>query len=194
MDPDQLQQYLDQGLSLRQIANLAGCDPSTVGHWAEKYALVANGRAQQACRGLSREYLEQLIERAATAREMADVMDVSESTVRYWLKKYGLRTNNGVGRKAEGSRSQIARGHWSLPTARRDRASARGPRVLSMQEMPCRGCVSTAPEGQASAGARGGRPVRDVRLRPLLTSTAISPLRSVAEDVWHRDARRHAVS
>ena len=50
-------------------------------------------------RGLDRASLEALIETGATMREMADVLEVSPYTVQYWLKKLGLRTKNGVGRR-----------------------------------------------------------------------------------------------
>lgn len=50
-------------------------------------------------RGLDRASLEALIETGATVREMADALGVSPYKVQYWLKKLGLRTKNGVGRR-----------------------------------------------------------------------------------------------
>ena len=100
MHRDLLERYLDAGLSLRQIGTLAARDPSTVAYWVEKHGLAANGRGRHAARGgLSREQLEPLIDRGATMREIADALDVSQSTVRYWLKKLGMRTKNRVGRR-----------------------------------------------------------------------------------------------
>ncbi|MEK6327531.1 MAG: hypothetical protein AABM66_08430 [Actinomycetota bacterium] len=48
---------------------------------------------------MDRASLEALIETGATMREMADALEVSPYTVQYWLKKLGLRTKNGVGRR-----------------------------------------------------------------------------------------------
>jgi hypothetical protein len=50
-------------------------------------------------RGLDEASLEALIETGATMREMADALEVSPYKVQYWLKKFGLRTKNGVGRR-----------------------------------------------------------------------------------------------
>jgi DNA-binding transcriptional ArsR family regulator len=101
MERDQLKRWLEGGLSLTQIGNLTQRDPSTVAYWVEKYGFTANGRAKHPPRGrVSAERLEPLIATGATAREMAEELDVSESTIRYHLKKNGLRTLNGVGRRA----------------------------------------------------------------------------------------------
>jgi transposase-like protein len=103
MDRDQLKQWLDEGLSLPQIGALTGRDPSTVGYWVQKYGLVANGRDKYAPRGgLTREELEPLIEQCATLEQIASALDVSVSTVRHWLKKFGLRTMNKRRRRPTG--------------------------------------------------------------------------------------------
>jgi hypothetical protein len=100
MDRRQLKRYLDEGLSLRQIGKLTDLDHGTVAYWVAKHGLIANGRGRQASRGgLDKESLEMLIEGGATMREMADAQEVSPSTIQYWLKKLGLRTKNGVGRR-----------------------------------------------------------------------------------------------
>ena len=72
MDRDQLKQWLDQGLSLPEIARLAGRHPSTVGYWVQKYSLVANGKSKYAPRGgLTKEQLEGFVERGVPVREIA---------------------------------------------------------------------------------------------------------------------------
>ena len=50
-------------------------------------------------RGLDRASLEALIDTGATMREIANALEVSPYKVQYWLKKLGLRTKNGVGRR-----------------------------------------------------------------------------------------------
>jgi len=94
MDKGRLERYLGQGLSLGQIGALVNRDPSTVGYWVNKHGLVANGRAKHAPRGgLKREQLEPLIEKRLSLGEIAETLGVSVSTVRHWLKKYGLPTD-----------------------------------------------------------------------------------------------------
>jgi transposase-like protein len=93
MDRDQLKRWLDQGLSLPQIGVLVGRDPSTVGYWVQKHGLIANGRGRYAPRGgLRREQLSSLVEQGATVEEIADALDRCTSTVRHWMRKFGLKT------------------------------------------------------------------------------------------------------
>jgi transposase len=101
MDKPFLERCLTDGMSLPQIGELTGRDPSTVGYWVQKYRLTANGRAKFAPRGgLTREQLEPLVEAGATLQEMAEVLDRSVSTVRHWLAKYGLHGRAHRGRRA----------------------------------------------------------------------------------------------
>ncbi len=91
MDRDQLKQWLDEGLSLPQIGELAGRHPSTVGYWVRKHGLVANGKAKYAPRGgLTREQLEPLVEAGLTDAQIAVKLDRGISTIRHWRKRLGL--------------------------------------------------------------------------------------------------------
>jgi DNA-binding transcriptional MerR regulator len=100
MDRDFLKRCLDEGMSLPQIGALVNRDPSTVGYWVQKHGLVANGRAKYSPRGgLKRERLEALVEERLSVREMAEKLDVSASTVRHWLKRYGLPTDGAYRRR-----------------------------------------------------------------------------------------------
>jgi transposase len=88
-----LEEQLAAGRSLEQIGALVGRDASTVGYWVKKHGLEAVGRQRHAPRGgLSRERLEELVERGLSARQIATECEVSFSTVRHWLKRHGLRT------------------------------------------------------------------------------------------------------
>ena len=110
MDRGLLERYLEQGLSLEQIAVLVNRDPSTVGYWAKQHGLVPNGRVKHAARGgLSREQLELRVEAGASQREIAAVLGVSQSTVRYWLERYGLRTQRPHRVREEDQRPRLAR-------------------------------------------------------------------------------------
>jgi hypothetical protein len=100
MDRGMLERYLEQGLSLPQIGDLVGRDPSTVGYWVSKHGLVANGRAKYAPRGgLTRDQLEPLVEQGATLQQMGDELGRSVSTIRHWLGRHGLKPKRGWRRK-----------------------------------------------------------------------------------------------
>ena len=88
-----LEEQLAAGRSLEQIGAMVGKDPSTVGYWVRKHGLVAVGRDRHAARGgLSREVLSDLVAAGLSLREVAERCGVSVSTVRHWLKRYGLKT------------------------------------------------------------------------------------------------------
>lgn len=93
MDRSLLKVWLEEGMSLNEIAALTDRDSSTVGYWVAKHGLEANGRRKYAGRGgLRRQQLEPLVDRGATLREIAEELDRSISTVRHWLRKHGLAT------------------------------------------------------------------------------------------------------
>ena len=93
MDRAGLERHLDEGLSLEDIARRLGCHPSTVGYWLRKHGLQANGRERHAPRGgIEREVLEALVQEGLTLRAIAAELGVSQSTVRHWLVRHGLRT------------------------------------------------------------------------------------------------------
>jgi IS30 family transposase len=88
-----LQQQLEAGRSLEQIGAAVGKHPSTVGYWLKKHGLAAVNSAKYAPRGgLQREQVVALVERGLTTRQIARECAVSESTIQYWLGRYGLRT------------------------------------------------------------------------------------------------------
>ena len=101
MDRARLVAYLDEGMSLDQIGAVENRHPSTIGYWLKKLGLEANGRAKHSPRGgVEREQLAELVERGLTLREIAQDLDVSATTVRYWIKRYGLRAPLRVRRSA----------------------------------------------------------------------------------------------
>ena len=101
MERDFLEEQLAAGRSLEQIAELVGRHPSTVGYWVKKYRLVAANRHKHAPRGgLSREALEAAIATGASIRGIATDLDVSEGTVKHWLRRYGLETRRAARMRA----------------------------------------------------------------------------------------------
>lgn len=43
---------------------------------------------------MDKEYLESLVEQGMSLRELANIFKKSQTTIRYWLKKFGLKTRN----------------------------------------------------------------------------------------------------
>lgn len=91
MDRERLVGYLAEGLSLIEIGALEDRDPSTVGYWVKKHGLVANGKDLHAARGaIDAEVLTALVAEGLPLREIAEAVDRSISTVRYWIARYRL--------------------------------------------------------------------------------------------------------
>lgn len=99
MDRESLVLLLDQGLSVEKIANRFG---NTVSYWMAKYGLAAPNREKHAAKGgIERERLEALVSAGMTIAELAAEVGPSKGTVRRWLRRHGLRTQNQAGRRAE---------------------------------------------------------------------------------------------
>jgi transposase-like protein len=103
MDKQSLERLLADGLSLERIGKRFGKDPSTVAYWMRKHGLRAAGREKHAAKGgLERGLLEQLVEGGLTIAEIAEEVGRSKGTVRYWLRRHGMRTQNARGRRRAG--------------------------------------------------------------------------------------------
>lgn len=98
MDRESLRVLLGQGLSVEKIAARYGKHPSTVSYWMAKYGLKANNRAKHAAKGgIERERLAELVGDGMTIAEIAEADGLSKTTVRHWLRRYELKTQNKVG-------------------------------------------------------------------------------------------------
>lgn len=95
-----LEKCLAEGMSLDAIGELVGKHPSTVSYWLKKHGLRACGTEKFSRRGpVSRSELTGLVERDATLGEMAEALDRSVSTIRYWLSRYELKVSRPPGRR-----------------------------------------------------------------------------------------------
>lgn len=93
MDAAWLASRLEQGRSIESIAREAGRSPSTVGYWVNKHGLTSNHAAKHAARGgIERDQLEESVALGMPIRAMAEQLGVSYTTVRHWLRRYGLTT------------------------------------------------------------------------------------------------------
>jgi transposase len=100
-----LEEYLRHGLSLERIADLTGRHPSTVGYWVKKYGLSPVYRDRHAPRGgVDRETLATLVEEGLSARQISERLELSQSTVRHWLRHHRLRTHRARRANSKGVR------------------------------------------------------------------------------------------
>jgi transposase len=91
MDKRFLERCLARGMSLEAIGSEVGKHPSTVGYWVKKHGLAAcNADRHTPKGGLARAVLETCVEEGLTLREIAERLDRSVSTVRYWLARYDI--------------------------------------------------------------------------------------------------------
>ncbi|HXW59309.1 MAG TPA: helix-turn-helix domain-containing protein [Solirubrobacteraceae bacterium] len=101
MDRAALKQMLDEGLSLDEIARRSSLHESTVGYWVKKHGLRAVNRDRHVARGaLPREALKDLVAQGASTAEIALAIGRSKTTVRHWLREYGLRTQWAARRRS----------------------------------------------------------------------------------------------
>ena len=93
MDRAWLDSQLKAGRSIQSIARDVGRDASTVAYWVNKHGLASQHAPRHARRGgLSRDELVGLVERGLSIRQIAAERGVSATTIRFWLRKYRLRT------------------------------------------------------------------------------------------------------
>ncbi len=98
MDKRSLKLLLDRGVSVEAIARRFDRHPSTVSYWMRKYGLVSPYREKHAAKGgIERDQLETLIAEGMTIGQIAEVVRRSKTTVRHWMRRYGLRTRNAMG-------------------------------------------------------------------------------------------------
>jgi len=96
MDREFLEKCLAEGMSLREIGEIAGLEKSTVSYHVKKHGLVPVNQAKATNKGgICEEVLEIMFDDGLSLAEMAEQLDLSVSTVRYWLKKYGFGPTSG---------------------------------------------------------------------------------------------------
>ena len=92
MDGAELAELLTDGLTLEQIGDKVGLHASTVSYWLQKHDLRPENRAKYAPkRGIERAQLAELVVAGLTTGELATILECSTSTIRYWLRKHGLK-------------------------------------------------------------------------------------------------------
>lgn len=100
MDREWLTTRLAAGCSIESIAREAGRPGSTVGYWIRKYDLASSHAPRHAARGgLDEAELQALVDRDLTVRQIAAETGRSPTTVRYWLRRFGLSTTTEARRQ-----------------------------------------------------------------------------------------------
>jgi DNA-binding transcriptional ArsR family regulator len=93
MDRDWLERQLALGRSIGDIARDVRLHPSTVSYWTAKYGLQSRYVRVYAPRGgLDEADLRALVDRGLSIRQIASARSVSPTTVRHWMRRFGLRT------------------------------------------------------------------------------------------------------
>lgn len=102
MDRVHLEELLADGLSLAEIGRRVGRHEATVGYWVGKHGLSAVNRARHLPRGgIPRERLQPLADSGMSIAEIASELGRSRTTVRHWLKRYGLKTRGALARRTD---------------------------------------------------------------------------------------------
>lgn len=101
MDRASLERMLGQGLSLAEIGRRVGRHEATVAYWARKHGLQAINHSKHAAKGaLTRADLAPLVAGGLSAGQIAEIVGRSKTTVRHWLREYGLQTQWSERRQA----------------------------------------------------------------------------------------------
>lgn len=88
-----MEQLLGQGLSLAEIGRRVGLHEATVGYWVKKHGLEAANRATHVAKGpLTRDELAPLVAAGMSTARIGEQVRRSKTTVRHWLREYGLAT------------------------------------------------------------------------------------------------------
>src|SRR4051794_39661319 len=93
MDRSWLERRLLSGDSIERIAEERGIHPSTVYYWVRKHGLRSPHADKHAPRGpLDEQLLRSLVGAGHTVRQIAAATQRGTSSVRLWLRRYGLQT------------------------------------------------------------------------------------------------------
>lgn len=91
---------LAQGLSVEGIAKRFAKNPSTVAYWMKKHGLEAPNRERHAAKGgIEKDRLAELVDAGMTIAEIATEVGRSKGAVRYWMRRYGLKTHHASRRR-----------------------------------------------------------------------------------------------
>jgi transposase-like protein len=109
MRREDLERFLEAGLSLEAIGRQVHHHPSTVSYWIKKYGLTANGASKYGLKpSLDRDALRALVAEGLSVATIAQRLGVTPGRVRRALRSAGLNTRQGSNRVL--ARAALARG------------------------------------------------------------------------------------
>jgi transposase len=110
MEKEPLEDYLAQGLTLKEIGERTGKHLTTVGYWIKRHGLRAANAKKFAPKhsAITKERLADLVAQGASLNDLSEVLGLSVSTVRHWLQKYGLETSGMGWRRQQTRRAREA--------------------------------------------------------------------------------------
>jgi transposase-like protein len=92
MEREWLERELAVGRSIESLAREVGRSPSTVAYWVNKHGLASTHATRHAGKGaVDREELLVLVDQGLTVNAIAKSLGIGGTSVRYWLRKHGLR-------------------------------------------------------------------------------------------------------
>ncbi|HEY2770238.1 MAG TPA: helix-turn-helix domain-containing protein [Solirubrobacteraceae bacterium] len=95
MERERLELLLDERLSLEQLAARLRTEEAVVIFWLGAYDLEIPDPAKHAAKGgIERERLTALVDEGLSIAQIAGQVGLSKTTVRYWMKRFGLRSRN----------------------------------------------------------------------------------------------------
>ena len=93
MEKQWLETQLGAGRSIESIAREVGKHPSTVGYWVTKHGLASMHVQRHAAKGPpGNDVVAALVEEGLTVQQIAERLGIGATSVRHWLRRYGLRT------------------------------------------------------------------------------------------------------
>jgi hypothetical protein len=93
MQREWLESQLAAGRSIESIARETGRDASTVAYWVNKHGLASQHAPKHTAKGgIPHDTLAALVEAGLSVREIAKSQERSATTVRHWLRRFGLKT------------------------------------------------------------------------------------------------------
>jgi transposase-like protein len=192
MDREWLAERLTAGRSIESIAREAGRAPSTVAYWANKHGLAsAHGPRHRARGGIERAELENLVEQGLSIRRIATELDVSAATVRYWLRRHGLRTRLAAPRGDDGEDAAVV---WQCPVHGWTRFHRAGGARLRCAACNAGAVMRRRREVKALLVAEHGGRCTRCGVRRVRGCAPVPPRRRGGEGVRDRRPRPHALA
>lgn len=93
--------YVKERVPTTKMAELAGCDPSTITKWMDRYGIERRNMSKAKTKDkpyTSRYWLHlNYVKRGQSTSDLADACGCTRSTIRFWLRRHGINTRAAGG-------------------------------------------------------------------------------------------------